>query len=280
MNLVTGYGGLLQFCSAAFYGIGAYAYALLSVGNSTTLPGNLIFSTAVPFPLALAGSAAVGALAAFAIGMICLRFRGDSFVFATLGFQMIVYTLLYNWTALDGGAYGISAIPRPSIRGWKVETLADYSLLVLLVDALLLLVLFVLYRSPFGLSLKALRDNERAAESLGISAFGQQLTAFVIAGSFSAVAGALFASYMTYIDPTSFDLRESIFLLAILLLGGIGNIRGPIIGASIMVLLPELLRFMGLPDSSAPNIREIVYGLALIGLMFWRTKGLAGDYSL
>jgi branched-chain amino acid transport system permease protein len=130
------------------------------------------------------------------------------------------------------------------------------------------------------LSLKALRDNERAAESLGISAFRQQLTAFVIAGAFAAVAGALFASYMTYIDPTSFDLRESIFLLAILLLGGTGNIRGPIVGAAIMVLLPELLRFIGLPDSSAPNIREIVYGLALIGLMFWRTKGLAGDYSL
>jgi branched-chain amino acid transport system permease protein len=147
-------------------------------------------------------------------------------------------------------------------------------------NALILPVLFVLYKSPFGLSLKALRDNERAAESLGISAFQQHLSALVIAGACAAVAGALFASYVTYIDPTSFSLRESIFIVSLLLLGGSGNIRGPILGAVVMILLPEALRFVGLPDSVAPNVREILYGTALILLMYWRPKGIAGDFAL
>ena len=281
MNLVTGFGGLLSFCLAAFYGIGAYAHTLLRVGGEgSRLSHELLFSASVTFPVAVIGAGLAGGLIALLIGLAALRFRGDFFVFTTLGFQMIVFVLLYNWTELGRGAFGIYGIPRPDIFGWKVQTLGEYTVLVGLVNALALPVLFVLYRSPFGLSLKALRDNERAAESLGISAFHQHLSAFVIAGMFAAVAGALFASYVTYIDPTSFNLRESIFIVSLLLLGGSGNIRGPVLGATVMILLPELLRFVGLPSAIAPNVREIIYGLALILLMYWRPQGLAGNYAL
>jgi branched-chain amino acid transport system permease protein len=281
VNLVTGYGGLLVFCMAAFYGIGAYAHTLLRVGGvHSRFSEELLFSASVPFLVALLGAAFAGGLAAFLIGLIALRFRGDFFVFTTLGFQMIVFVVLYNWTGLGRGAFGISGIPRPEIVAWEVRSLREYAVLVGMVNALILPVLFILYRSPFGLSLKALRENERAAESLGISAFHQQLSAFVIAGVFAAVAGALFASYVTYIDPTSFSLQESIFIVSLLLLGGSGNLRGPILGAVVMILLPEILRFLGLPGTIAPNVREIIYGLALILLMYWRPKGLAGDYAL
>jgi branched-chain amino acid transport system permease protein len=140
--------------------------------------------------------------------------------------------------------------------------------------------LFTLYRSPFGLSLKALRDDERAAESLGISAFRQHLAALTVAGGCAAVAGGLYAAYVTYIDPTSFGLDESIFIVSLLLLGGSGNIRGPLIGVVVMILLPEILRFAGLPDAVAANVREIIYGLILVMLMYWRPKGLAGDFAL
>lgn len=281
MNLVTGYGGLLQFCTAAFYGIGAYVYTLLRIGgNSSQLSNGLLFTASFGFPTAVLTAALFGALAALVVGSVSLRFRGDFFVFTTLGFQMIVFALMYNCTELDRGAYGIYAIPRPELFGWRISSLSSYVVLVALVNAVLLSALFLLYRSPFGLSLRALRDNERAAESLGISAFRQQLSAFVIAGTFASIAGALFASYVTYIDPSSFDLQESIFILALLLLGGTGNIRGPILGTIILVLMPEALRFVGLPESIAPNLREIIYGLVLVLLMYWRPKGLAGDYAL
>ena len=280
-NLVTGYGGLLVFCMAAFFGIGAYTLALLQVGGSgSRLSGELLFTTQVPFPLALLGASATGALAALLIGAVSLRFRGDLFVFATLGFQMIVFVVLHNASALTRGAFGIYGIPRPGLLGMNFQGLGAFTVLVCLLDALVLSLLFVLYHSPFGLSLKALRDNERAAESLGISAFRQLLSAFVIAGACTGLAGGLFASYLTYIDPSSFSLNESIYIVSLLLLGGSGNMRGPILGVAVMIFLPEFLRFLGLPDSIAPNLREILYGTALILLMYLRPSGLAGSYAV
>lgn len=276
LNLVTGLGGLLVFCHAAFYGVGAYAFALLQVGSG----GDLLFSTHVPFPVAIAGAAAAAAAAAAAIGLVAMRFRGDFLVFATLGFQMIVYTMLYNWTALTRGAFGIPGIPRPELFGWRVDSPIDFVILVALANALLLPLLYALYRSPFGMSLKALREDERAAESLGISALGQHLAALVVAGACAGVAGALYAGYVTYIDPSSFNLRESLFVITLLLLGGSGNVTGPIVGTVVMILVPELLRFLGLPDTVAANVREILYGLALICLMYWRPQGIAGSYSV
>jgi branched-chain amino acid transport system permease protein len=281
LNLVTGFGGLLAFCLASFYGVGAYTHTLLQVGEAESrLADELLFSASWPFPLALFGAALGGGGAASLIGAVALRFRGDFFVFATLGFQMMVFTALYNWNELGRGAFGIYGIPRPVVFGWKISQTWEYVVLVGIVDALVLPILFLLYRSPFGLSLKALRDNERAAESLGISAFRQHLSALMVAGACSGVAGGLYASYVTYIDPTSFSLSESIFIVSLLLLGGSGNIRGPMIGTVVMIFLPEALRFVGLPDSIAANLREILYGFALILLMYWRPRGLAGDFSL
>nr|VFJ45717.1 MAG: amino acid/amide ABC transporter membrane protein 2, HAAT family [Candidatus Kentron sp. DK] len=281
LNLLTGFGGLLAFCLAGFYGIGAYAHTLLQVGGpASPFVDELLFSAALPFPIALLGAALAGGLAALLIGAVALRFRGDFFIFTTLGFQMIVFVALYNWTDLGRGAFGIYGIPRPDVFGWEVRQLWEYVMLIGVLNALILPILFVLYRSPFGLSLKALRDNERSAESLGVSAFRQHLSALVVAGACSGIAGGLFASYVTYIDPTSFGLKESIFIVSLLLLGGSGNIRGPILGVIVMILLPEILRFAGLPDSIAPNVREILYGLVLILLMYWRPKGLLGDFAL
>lgn len=279
-NLALGFGGLLVFCMASFYGIGAYATTLLQIGGNAEIAGQLLYTAQWPFPLALLGGILAGGVAAACIGAISLRFRGDFFIFTTLGFQMIVFVVLYNWTELGRGAFGIYGIPRPEIFGWQVDTLWEYALLVAAINLMMLPVLFHLYRSPFGLSLKALRENERAAESLGIPAFRQHLAALTIAGMLAGAAGGLFASYVTYIDPTSFGLEESIFIIALLLLGGTGNIKGPLAGVVVMMLLPELLRFVGMPDAIAANLREIIYGLILIGLMYFRPKGLAGDFAL
>ncbi|PXF59016.1 MAG: branched-chain amino acid ABC transporter permease [Deltaproteobacteria bacterium] len=268
LNLVVGFGGLLSLCHAVFYGIGAYTGTLLMI------------KAGLPFLPAIFLGMVITGLFALIVGLPALRFRGDSFVLVTLGFQMIVFTILYNWIDLTRGPYGIPGIPRPVIAGVEVTELYQYFILVSLFLVVIVAILFVVCRSPFGLALKALRDDEMAAEGLGKSPVHLFLYAFVISGMVASLAGGLYATYVTYIDPTSFTLDESIFLLAILLVGGTGNMIGPLVGTVFMILLPEALRFLGLPDTVAPNVRQMIYGLTLITLMFLRPQGIAGEFKL
>jgi len=193
---------------------------------------------------------------------------------------MIVFVVLYNWTNLTNGPYGINGIPRPELFGWVLHTPLHYVGLVAIMNLMLLSLVFVVYRSPFGITLKALRENELAGKSLGIHSNRMYLQAFVFAAALASLPGAFYAAYVTYIDPTSFTLKESIFQVAILLLGGTGNRKGPLIGVIIMLLLPELLRFIGLPDAVAHNVREIIYGLLLAILMYFRPQGIAGEFRM
>lgn len=268
LNLTVGFGGLLSLAHAAFYGIGAYAFALLLTGAHVS-----------PL-LALAAAVILTGLIALGVGLVSLRFRGDLFLFVTLGFQMIAFVVLYNWVNLTHGPYGIPGIPRPVFFGTVLRTPLQYAGLAVVMNVVLLPLLFALYRAPFGKALKALRENETAAAALGINPRRLYLQAFALSATFAAVSGAFYASYVTYIDPTSFTLKESIFIAVILLLGGSGNRIGPLIGVVIMLLLPEGLRFVGLPDAMAYNLREIIYGLLLVILMYLRPQGIAGEYRM
>lgn len=279
LNLVVGFGGMLVFCHAAFFGIGAYAFALMRIGGQ---PGSeqLLVAATLPFGWALLFAVLAAALAAWVVGLVIARFRGDVLVFATMGFQMIVFTVIYNATGLTGGAFGLPGIPRPEFLGVRLDSPARLLALVLAVDAVVLPTLIWLYRSSLGLRLRAVRDDERAATSMGVDAGQERLVALTIAGACAGLAGGLLASYSTYIDPSYFTLRESLFVVSMLLLGGSGNSRGPIVGVAAVVLLPELLRFAGLPEATAGNIREVIYAAALVALMYWRPQGLAGAYSV
>jgi branched-chain amino acid transport system permease protein len=268
LNLVVGFGGLLSLCQAVFYGMGAYATTLLMMKTGFS------FIPAVLISMIIAG------VFALIVGIPALRFRGDSFVLVTLGFQMIVFAVFYNWTSFTRGPYGIPGIPRPVIAGYEFSSLYEYLGLVAAFVVIVMGVLFIIYKSPYGLALKALRDNEMAAEGLGKSPMHIFLNAFVIAGMIASLSGGLYATYVTYIDPTSFTLDESIFILAVLLVGGTGNRIGPPVGTAFMILLPEALRFLGLPDTVAPNVRQMIYGLTLIVLMFLRPQGLLGEYKV
>jgi len=268
LNLLVGFSGLLSLAHAAFYGIGAYSFTLLTT-NAQFAP-----------PTALGAAIVITGLIALGIGIVSLRFRGDLFLFVTLGFQMIVFVVLYNWINLTRGPYGIPGIPRPVIFDVVIRTPLQYAGLAMVMNIIVLPLLFALYRSPFGKTLKALRENETAAASLGINPNRIFLQAFVLAAALAAFSGAFYASYVTYIDPTSFTLKESIFIASILLLGGSGNKIGPVIGVVVMLLLPEGLRFVGLPDAIAHNMREIIYGLLLAVLMYIRPQGLAGEYRM
>ena len=282
LNFITGFGGVIVFCHAAFYGIGAYVYALvrLRAGEPGMQVSELLWAGNLEFlpGVILAGMA--GAFLAWGIGWICLRFRGDHFIFATLGFQMIVFVVLFNWVKLAGGPFGIYGIPRPTVFGLAIRESWQYSLLVGVFLTVILSGLFRLYQSPFGLGLKTMREDERAARAMGINTNALALRAIVLGGGVAGIAGALYAGYVTYIDPSSFSLRESIFLVTLLMLGGGGNIKGPVIGTVVMLALPESLRFVGLPDAVATNVREIIYGTTLASLMYWRPQGLSGTASI
>lgn len=281
LNLILGLGGLMSFCHAIFYGIGAYAYTLAVVGRpGSAVAHELLWTAAWPFPFAVIFAMTVSAAIAHLVGRVILRFRGDFFVFASLGFQMMAFVVLYNWIGLTNGPYGIYGIPKPAVFGTIISTPAQFLPLILLIDVILLSLLFLLYRSPFGLSLKALREDGLAAQSLGVGANSQYLAAFTLSAGFAAVSGALFASYVSFIDPTSFNLKESLFIVTILLTGGSGNIKGPVVGVLVMLLIPEALRFLHLPDALAANLREIIYGIILIGLMLFRPQGIAGAFRV
>ena len=268
LNILIGYSGLLSLAHAAFYGIGAYAATLFMM--------KLGFNF---FP-ALGCGIMVAGISALLIAYPSLRLKGDYFVLASLGFQLIVFSILYNWIGLTRGPYGIPGIPRPSIFGFKFDSLPLYLILSAVILSLVFLLIRLLCESPFGRALKALREDELAAGSLGKDVPNLKIWAFVIAGGLAAVSGVLYATYVTYIDPTSFTLDESIFIIAIVLIGGSGNLKGPMVGAVFMIILPEVLRFLGIPSTIAPNVRQMIYGALLILLIRFRPQGLAGEYKL
>jgi branched-chain amino acid transport system permease protein len=138
--------------------------------------------------------------------------------------------------------------------------------------------MYLLTNSPFGRVLKAIRDDELAASALGKNPNVQKVIAFAISAGFAAVAGSLFAGYMRYIDPTSFTLTESIFILSIIIMGGTGNILGPLLGTILMIVLPEVLRFLYVPETIAPNVRQVIYGFLIIIIMRYRPGGIVGEY--
>lgn len=268
LNLVVGYTGLLSLSHAAFYGLGAYASTLLMMHVGLNF-----------FP-ALVIAIFITAIFSLCIAYASLKLRGDYFAISSFAFQVIVFGVLYNWVGLTRGPYGIAGIPKPCLFGFKVNTLPEFFIFASLITGLVIYFNYSLYKSPFCTVLKAIREEEQAVISLGKNVVRFKILAFIISSGVAAIAGGLYAGYITYIDPTSFTLDESIFILAIVLIGGAGNFKGPVVGVLFMLLIPEILRFVGLPDSIAHNLRQIMYALILILLARFRPWGIAGDKEL
>ena len=268
-NLTIGMANLLTMCQAAFYGIGAY------IGTFFLMQFNLPFVVIALLVMVISGAFS------FLVSFASVRLKDDYFVIATMGFQLIVYTILYNWTDITRGPYGI-----PGIRGIKLfglyEVSGTYGYLILS-TILMVIVVWLLHHlvtSPFGRVLNAIRADETTTEAMGRDTVKFKSLAFLLSAAVAGLAGVIFAPYVSYIDPTSFTLDESIFILSALFIGGIGNTKGPILGALFVVLLPEMLRFVGLPDAIAANLRQIIYGLALVLVMYFRPQGILGKTIL
>ncbi|MEM9940186.1 MAG: branched-chain amino acid ABC transporter permease [Planctomycetota bacterium] len=278
LNLIVGYTGLLSLAHAAFYAIGGYAYALLAV--------NLGWG----FLPAVAVGATVCALLSLMVSLPAWRLRGDFFVLATLAVQALVYSAIYNWNSTDAelgtirnltnGPFGITGIPRPSILGWQISGQLGYAIFATVIAGIAALAVWRLSSSPWGRLLKAVRDDELAAAGLGKNVRMIKLQVVAIGSGLVAIAGALYAGHVRYLDPSSASLDESILMLSMVIVGGLGNFRGPIVGAAVLILLPEGLRFLALPDAIAANMRLLIYGMLLILMMQFRPQGIAGEYRM
>jgi len=255
VNVVIGYSGLLHLGFAAFYGIGAYANALL-----TTALG-LGFWTALPVTLLL--TTVAGLLLAFP----ALRLRGDYLAIVTLGFGEIIRLVLNNWDSVTRGPNGISNIPSPAIYGFEISSLTYYYYLVFGFVLVAVFIVKRVYRSRTGRAWLAIREDETAAEAMGINTRKYKFMALSFGAFWAGLAGALFASKMHFVSPESFTFMESVFVVCMIILGGIGSIPGVILGSLILVLLPELLREFQL-------YRMLALGAGLVLMMIFRPEGM------
>lgn len=268
LNLLIGYGGLLQVAHAAYFGIGAYVTSLLMLRSGLDFIPALFISMIITGVLSLL------------VSLPAWRFKGDFFVMMSLAVQSLVYTILYNWIDLTNGPFGLTGIPKPDILGYKFDTIGSMFLLATASAISCVLIISLLAKSPWGRLLRAMRDDELAARGLGKNTRLIKLQTFMIACSIVAVAGSIYAAYVSYIDPTSFTLDESILMLSMVIVGGTGNIRGPLVGAFVLIAIPEILRFIHIPDAISANVRLMAYGLLIMLMAHFRPQGLAGTYRL
>jgi len=266
LNLVVGYTGLPALGHAAFSCVGAYTSSLLAL--------NLGIS---PW-LGLLIGACVAALLGVVIGFPSLRLKGDYLALATFGTGVIVYSIAKNWVSVTRGPMGLPGIPGFSVFGFQLSEIWSYLVLVTLFVFLTYFVLWRVVNSPFGRILRGIREDEIATLAMGKNVDRHKILVFVIGAFFAGIAGSLYAHYITFIDPSSFTVMESITILLMVVFGGMGSLSGAFVGASVLVIFPELLRFLGMPSSVAAPLRQMIYGLLLIILMLKRPQGILGRY--
>ncbi len=258
LTVVTGFSGQFAFGQAAFYGIGAYTSAIL------------VQTQGFPF---LAGLAAAGLLAAITGVLLAIPFQrlyGIYLGMATFAFGEIARLVFENWDSLTMGPLGIKDIPIPVILGYDFVDQSSYFYLVLTVLLVVLGLIFRLANSPPGQLLMAIREDELAASTLGIPTRRYKVVAFGLGAGIAGISGSLFAHYITYISPNNFTVLISILVLTMMIVGGPSNILGALVGAAVLVTLPEVLRVV-------PAIRMAAYGALLVVMATLRPQGLLGN---
>jgi branched-chain amino acid transport system permease protein len=259
LDFVLGYTGQLNLGQSAFYGLGAYVSTLL------------IIRLGVPYWIAFAAAVAFSSLAGIVLSLFAMRLRGHYLAIASLGFAVITYQILVNWISLTEGPLGIYAIPPPPpLPFLPASDFHDLGHLLYLVSGFALasyILLDQLIRSPIGEALTAIREDEVSAASLGINCAAWKVFAFGIGSAVAGAAGAFYASFVGTLVPDAFFITESFTILAMVVVGGMGTLIGPVLGAILLTLLPELLRGIG-------DLRLVVYGVALTAVVLFMPGGI------
>ncbi|WP_320170368.1 high-affinity branched-chain amino acid ABC transporter permease LivM [Maridesulfovibrio sp.] len=261
LNIVVGLAGLLDLGFVAFYAVGAYSYALM----------NMYWG--ISFWVALPIGALLGAFCGILLGFPVLRLRGDYLAIVTLGFGEIIRLVLENWGEFTHGPSGISNIARPEFFGLAKGFVAQVDFMYYLMLALVVFTIFVVNRlknSRVGRAWQALREDEIACQAMGIDKMKTKLMAFSLGATWAGMVGVVFAAKTTFINPASFTFLESAIILSIVVLGGMGSILGVILGALVLILMPEYLREFS-------QYRMLIFGATMVLVMVFRPQGLVRD---
>ena len=261
LNLITGYMGITSLGHAAFFGIGAYTAAILSTRMGLSF-----------IPTAILGTI-VAALFGVLLGIPTLRIKGRYLAIVTLGFCEIMRIIELNWMSLTRGPQGISGIPKLSFFGFVCSKPIQKYYVILVLLVITVLIVKAIMNSRLGRAISAIRDDEIAADAMGINVFKYKIMVFSISSGLAGLVGAYYAHYMGFIDPNAFNFDQSILILSMTIMGGMASIPGSIFGASILSILPEVLRAVN-------DYRQIVYGLLLAVMVVWKPNGVLGGFNL
>ena len=266
LNLVLGFGGMASMCHAALFGIGGYASALLTM------------HTGANFLVGMAAAAAVSGAAGIALALPSLRIRDEYLILFTCAFQLVVWGLMGSEVAITGGESGLTAIPRASLPGLRFLTPRSYLPLVAVLATAMFLTAWRVSHSPFGRVLRCLREDETSAASLGKDVLRFKSLTFMIGGALAGAAGSLLAHYNAYLNPVNFSLDASILVVAMVVLGGTGNMLGSAVGSALLVAIPEALRFVPGTATLIGPLRSAIFGALLILFMRFRPEGLLPEH--
>jgi branched-chain amino acid transport system permease protein len=268
LMLLAGFTGLFSIGHAAFLGVGAYTQAALTQWG-------------MPFPLALLMSALLSAAVGMVVGLPALRVKGIYLGIATLSFGFIVEEVFARWESVTGGNAGIH-LKAPDLFGWKLESAEAFYGLCLVVTVLATLGVLNLLRSPTGRAFVAIRDSEISAQSMGIHLARYKTMSFALSAALAGIGGALYAHNLKFISPDQFNIVESINLLLMVVIGGLGSVHGAFLGAIFLITMPQLIAlgkdYLPAAIGQAPGLQGVVYGAVLIGFVLFEPMGLYGRW--
>jgi len=256
-NLITGYAGMLTLGQAAFYGIGAYTSALL------------VMRLGVAWPVALLASGLLAGILGILLGFPCLRVGSDYLTLMTIGFGEIFRVVALHWMALTRGPMGLPGVPPPQIGPWVFNTNTELYYLYLVLAVLCYFTMHRLVNSYVGRAFSAIREDETAASAMGINLAFYKVLAFAFGTFWAGIAGSMLAHFLAFVGPMTFNMDESLLHMQMAILGGLGSMPGSILGAAILISVPQIFQ-------SLYEYRMLLNGVLMVVLMIWRPQGILG----
>lgn len=264
-NLLVGIAGIFSVSQAAVFGVGGYIVAYFLMNETMGFLPAMLVAAVVCVGLNIL------------VTLPALRVSGDYFVVTSFGIQLLATAVFTNWTNATGGANGLPGIPPPDLFGYLLDSNAQIVALCSVAMLLGGLAFFLIMRAPFGRLLRAIREDELAVAAAGKNVLRAKVSAAALAGAFAGSAGGLYATFLSFVDPSSFDLDASILLLTMVVVGGARTLAGSILGPFLLLALPQVLAMVDIPTTIAAAARQLIYGLLLIAFMLFRPQGLAGE---
>lgn len=265
LNFIMGYAGIFSLAHAIFFGVGAYTASYVAIHYTDSLL------------ICMAAAIGLSALLSMALALPALRVRGEYFVAASLGLQVIGVTIFSEWHSVTGGLSGMVGIPPPTLFGFTFTDQLHFAVLAVVGMLAILGIVTLLVRGSFGRSLMAIRDSESAAQAYGKNVRAVKTLSVAVSAGLAAVGGTLYAFYMSFVNVEGFMLEASILLMAMVIIGGTGTLLGPIVGAALLMALPAALTYLPfLPSEELGTVQQMIYGAAMVLLMMFRPGGLVG----